>query len=79
MKNRMTLPLLVLSVLATGRILGAAPPTLVNYQGVLRSSADAPEIDGTVHVAPAGNLKPGEFAKVRVTRADTHDLWAEVI
>jgi ribosomal protein S12 methylthiotransferase len=47
---------------------------------VARSSADAPEIDGVVHVAPAeGNnkgLKPGDFVKVRVTRADAHDLWA---
>ena len=43
-----------------------------------RSSADAPEIDGTVRVAPDGTLKVGEFATVRVTRAGTHDLWAEV-
>jgi ribosomal protein S12 methylthiotransferase len=52
----------------------------VNAQGVAaRSSADAPEIDGTVHVAPGSKLKAGEFAQVRVTRADTHDLWAEVV
>jgi ribosomal protein S12 methylthiotransferase len=43
-----------------------------------RSSADAPEIDGIVHVAPDPVLKTGEFATVRVTRAGTHDLWAEV-
>jgi ribosomal protein S12 methylthiotransferase len=46
--------------------------------GIARSSADAPEIDGVVHVAPDRRLKAGEFATVRVTRADTHDLWAEV-
>jgi ribosomal protein S12 methylthiotransferase len=46
--------------------------------GTARSSADAPEIDGVVHVAPDRRLKAGEFATVRVTRADTHDLWAEV-
>lgn len=44
-----------------------------------RSSADAPEIDGMVHVTPSSKLKPGDFARVRVTRADAHDLWAEVI
>jgi ribosomal protein S12 methylthiotransferase len=45
---------------------------------VARSSADAPEIDGVVRVAPDPGLKAGEFATVRVTRSDTHDLWAEV-
>jgi ribosomal protein S12 methylthiotransferase len=43
-----------------------------------RSPADAPEIDGIVHVAPAPGLKPGAFATVRVTRSDVHDMWAEV-
>jgi len=46
---------------------------------VARSSADAPEIDGMVHVAPARGLKPGQLVKVRVTRADAHDLWAELV
>jgi ribosomal protein S12 methylthiotransferase len=45
---------------------------------IARSSADAPEIDGIVHVTPDPGLKAGEFATVRVTRAGTHDLWAEV-
>ena len=50
----------------------------VNAGGaVARSSADAPEIDGVVHVASGPGLKTGEFARVRVTRADAHDLWAE--
>jgi ribosomal protein S12 methylthiotransferase len=44
---------------------------------IARSSADAPEIDGVVHVAPATGLKVGQFATVRVTRAGDHDLWAE--
>jgi len=45
---------------------------------IARSSADAPEIDGVVRVAPDRRLKAGEFATVRVTRSDTHDLFAEV-
>ena len=45
---------------------------------IARSSADAPEIDGVVRVAPDRRLTAGEFATVRVTRADIHDLWAEV-
>jgi ribosomal protein S12 methylthiotransferase len=45
---------------------------------VARSTADAPEIDGLVHVSGGRRLKPGEFARVRITRADSHDLWAVV-
>ena len=41
-----------------------------------RSSADAPEIDGVVHIANASTLVAGEFARVRVTSADAHDLFA---
>ena len=44
-----------------------------------RSSADAPEIDGVVYIESAGDLKPGEFAEVKITRADTHDLWARPV
>ena len=45
---------------------------------IARSTADAPEIDGVVHVKPSSALKAGEFATVRVTRSDKHDLWAEL-
>ncbi len=49
----------------------------VDANGALaRSSADAPDIDGIVHVGTAAHLRAGEFASVRVTRADEHDLWA---
>jgi ribosomal protein S12 methylthiotransferase len=43
-----------------------------------RSAADAPEIDGVVHIKPSSTLKSGEFATVRVTRSDRHDLWTEI-
>lgn len=43
---------------------------------VARSAADAPEIDGVVHVAGAPGVKVGDFVKVRVESADTHDLHA---
>jgi len=45
-------------------------------KAVARSSADAPEIDGVVHVARAAGLIPGEFAEVQIKRSDAHDLWA---
>jgi ribosomal protein S12 methylthiotransferase len=50
--------------------------------GVGRSTADAPEIDGVVYIEPASRpsrrYKVGEFANVRITGADSHDLWGEV-
>jgi ribosomal protein S12 methylthiotransferase len=48
-------------------------------QGAIgRSSADAPEIDGVVQIRSARGVKPGEFAQVRVTRSDAHDLYGEI-
>jgi ribosomal protein S12 methylthiotransferase len=52
-------------------------------EAIGRSSADAPEIDGVVHIKRAlapGKAKPavGEFIDVVVTKADAHDLWATV-
>ena len=40
-----------------------------------RSKADAPEIDGEVHLRDAGGLKQGDIVKVRVEDADEHDLY----
>lgn len=41
-----------------------------------RSSADAPEIDGVVHIQQAADLKVGEFTTVEVIGTDEHDLMA---
>ena len=40
-----------------------------------RSKADAPEIDGEVHLRDAGGLKQGDIVKVLVEEADEHDLY----
>jgi len=40
-----------------------------------RSKADAPEIDGEVHLRDAGHLKPGDIIAVQVEDADDHDLF----
>ena len=64
------------------RKLGRTLSVLVDEVGpdgaTARSSADAPEIDGVVYIAPATGLKAGTIANVRVTRADAHDLWATI-
>ena len=46
---------------------------------VARSAADAPEIDGVVHIKPSRLLKAGEFVTVRVVRSDQHDLWGDIV
>jgi ribosomal protein S12 methylthiotransferase len=40
-----------------------------------RSKADAPEIDGEVHLRAARGLAPGDIVRVRVEDADEHDLY----
>ncbi|MEO8630587.1 MAG: TRAM domain-containing protein, partial [Betaproteobacteria bacterium] len=59
-----------------GRTLTVLVDEVGNKTAIARSAADAPEIDGLVHVAGAKQLKLGEFAQVRITRSDAHDLWA---
>ncbi len=40
-----------------------------------RSKADAPDIDGEVHLRDAGHLTQGDIVPVRVEEADEHDLF----
>jgi ribosomal protein S12 methylthiotransferase len=40
-----------------------------------RSKADAPEIDGEVHLRDAGHLQPGDIIRALVEDADEHDLF----
>ena len=67
---------------ATMQVLVDSAPALGRRGGVARSYADAPEIDGTVRIAAplkaSQTLKVGEFARVRITAAQGHDLWGEL-
>ena len=40
-----------------------------------RSHADAPEIDGEVHLRDAPGAQPGDILRVVVEDADEHDLF----
>jgi ribosomal protein S12 methylthiotransferase len=52
----------------------------VNEEGAIaRSSADAPEIDGVVYINDGQDLEVGQFANVRITDSDEHDLWGELV
>ncbi|HUW52901.1 MAG TPA: 30S ribosomal protein S12 methylthiotransferase RimO [Rhodanobacter sp.] len=69
------------------RKIGRTITVLIDEAGahgaVARSAADAPEIDGSVHVswrnpADGQKLKPGQFVDVVVESADEHDLHARL-
>ena len=57
------------------RKVGRTVQVLVDAPGVGRSSADAPEIDGTVRFKGG---KAGEFVQVAIARADAHDLHGRI-
>ena len=65
------------------RKVGSTLTVLVDEAGdnkaVGRSIADAPEIDGVVNIRKAADTRAGDFVKVRITRADTHDLHGELV
>lgn len=44
---------------------------------VARGPGDAPDIDGRIWIDDAWDLEAGDFVEVRITGADTHDLWGE--
>ena len=44
-----------------------------------RSRADAPEIDGSVHVQSRRPLRPGDIVTVKIDRADAYDLHGTAV
>jgi ribosomal protein S12 methylthiotransferase len=64
------------------RRVGSVTRVLVDAVGpdgaVARTASDAPQIDGVVQLPAHRSLKPGEFAMVRITGSDAHDLAGEV-
>jgi ribosomal protein S12 methylthiotransferase len=55
--------------------IGRTIEVIVDEPGVGRSAADAPEIDGVVRFKGG---KAGDFARVRIERADAHDLFGSL-
>jgi ribosomal protein S12 methylthiotransferase len=50
----------------------------VDAEGAVgRSMADAPEIDGRVHMPGATDLVPGDWVRGVVSHADEYDLWID--
>ncbi|MCX8048697.1 MAG: 30S ribosomal protein S12 methylthiotransferase RimO [Methylohalobius sp.] len=59
-----------------GRIETVLVDKINEGQVIARSYGDAPEIDGVVYLEEARGICPGQFVNVKITGADTHDLWA---
>jgi ribosomal protein S12 methylthiotransferase len=59
-----------------GKILEVLVDEVSPRGAVARSAADAPEIDGVVHIEGSDKLRPGDRLRVKVTKSDAHDLWA---
>ncbi len=68
---------------STLQVLVDSAPALGRKGGVGRSYADAPEIDGVVHLLPpekaSKTLKAGEFTRARVIGVQGHDLVARPV
>jgi ribosomal protein S12 methylthiotransferase len=45
---------------------------------IARSSSDAPEIDGVVHILDGKGLKVGDWAQVRITKSGAYDLEGRI-
>jgi ribosomal protein S12 methylthiotransferase len=57
-----------------GRRLEVLVDEVEGARAIARSAADAPEIDGVVHVTGARGARPGDFLQVEVTASTPHDL-----
>jgi ribosomal protein S12 methylthiotransferase len=62
-----------------GRHIEVLVDRVENGAATARSHADAPEIDGVVHIADAAGLQQGALVRVEVTGADDYDLHARRI
>jgi ribosomal protein S12 methylthiotransferase len=59
------------------RYVGRTLRVLVECEGVARSHADAPEIDGTVRFTGAAEI--GQFCDITITGAAEYDLTGETL
>jgi len=59
-----------------GQIIQVIVDTVDGDGAAARSTADAPEIDGTVFLPADARLEPGAMLAARVERAGDYDLWA---
>jgi ribosomal protein S12 methylthiotransferase len=72
----------VISAAKLQRKIGSVQQVLIDEVGgggaTGRSKADAPEIDGAVHLRDFGSLKVGDMVNAKIEDADDYDLFGVV-
>jgi ribosomal protein S12 methylthiotransferase len=72
-----------ISAAKLARRIGQRMTVLVDEAGTdrvqARSYADAPEIDGVVHIEWTDGIRPGDRITVEITDSDQHDLYARCL
>lgn len=64
---------------------GSTQPVIVDAASdargeyIARTRADAPEVDGIVHLSSEHPLHPGDIVEAKITRSDDYDLWADAV
>ncbi len=61
-----------------GKIVQVLVDEVDDEGAIARTAGDAPGIDGVVYIDNGQDLQVGQFATVRITDSDDHDLWAEL-
>lgn len=72
-----TMPVLIDSVMPEGS--RSSSEAVAHYKIIGRSYADAPEIDGVVHVQSKGRVLVGTIVKVLIEDSDEYDLYGRVV
>jgi ribosomal protein S12 methylthiotransferase len=72
-----TLPVLIDTVTPEGT--RSSSEAVAHYNIIGRSYADAPDIDGVVHVKSKGRVLPGTIVNVQIEKSDEYDLFGSVV
>ena len=61
-----------------GTTLDVIVDEVAGTRAVARSQADAPEIDGVVHLTGARDVRVGDVVRASITGSDAHDLTGKL-
>lgn len=70
------LPVLIDSVMPEGS--RSSSEAVAHYNAIGRSYADAPDIDGVVHVTSKGRVLAGTIVNVLIEKSDAYDLYGKI-
>jgi ribosomal protein S12 methylthiotransferase len=62
-----------------GKILPVIIDSVNEKNAVGRTVWDAPDVDGLVYIEPSDEIEPGSIVDIKITNADTYDLFGTII